>query len=77
VVLTDVAQKLSAKISDGNEDPACNHIAFDLGEPQLHLIEPRGELRMIMAELKRGFEAVIRTPNLESVPFDRAILRTN
>ena len=36
----DVAPKLSRQIRDGGEDAARNDLAFDLGEPDLDLVEP-------------------------------------
>src|SRR5256885_7830643 len=50
VVLADVAHELSLQIEDGCEDAAGDHVALDLAEPQLHLVEPggvgRGEVQM-------------------------------
>lgn len=48
VVLADVAHELSLQVGQGGEDPACDHIALDLGEPQLHLVEPGGVGRGVM-----------------------------
>ena len=42
VVMTDVAHELARQVLDRGEDPAGDHIAFDPGEPQFNLIEPRG-----------------------------------
>src|SRR2546430_5125724 len=42
VVLADVAHELSLQIEDGGEDAAGDHVALDLAEPQLHLVEPGG-----------------------------------
>ena len=44
VVLTDVAQEFSLKFGCRRKDAAGDDVAFDLGEPQLHLVEP-GEIR--------------------------------
>ena len=32
---------LSSRIRDGSEDSACDHIPFDLGEPEFDLFQPR------------------------------------
>ncbi len=40
-VLADVAHELSLQIGDRSEDAARGTVAFDLGEPQLDLVEPR------------------------------------
>lgn len=40
-LLADVAHKLSLQIVDRSEDAARDDVAFDLGEPQLNLDEPR------------------------------------
>ena len=39
VVLVDVAHELAPEIGDGSEDAAGDHIALDLGEPQLDLVK--------------------------------------
>src|SRR5258706_6657321 len=41
VVLADVAEDLAGKVPHRIEDAAVDQVALDLGEPQLHLIEPR------------------------------------
>jgi len=38
----DVAAKFASQVGHGSEDAAGNDFAFDLGEPDLHLVEPRG-----------------------------------
>src|SRR5579872_362944 len=58
-VSTNVFHKLAAKIGHGSEDTASNHIALDLGKPDLDLIQPRrvgrsevkAHLRMIRQKL--------------------------
>jgi hypothetical protein len=42
VIGADIAHELAGKVLDGREDAARNDIAFDLGEPELYLIEPGG-----------------------------------
>ena len=42
VVVPDVAPNLSGKVSDRGEDAAREQIPFDLGKPELDLVEPRG-----------------------------------
>jgi hypothetical protein len=42
VVEADVAQELSGEVVDGGEDAPGDDVAFDFGEDQFHLIEPRG-----------------------------------
>jgi hypothetical protein len=34
----DVLAQRSCQISNRSEDPAADHVALDLGEPQLHLV---------------------------------------
>jgi len=38
----DVATELASHIRHGSENAARNDLAFDLGEPDLDLVEPRG-----------------------------------
>lgn len=40
VVLADVPHEFSFKVRHGCENTASNDIAFELGKPQLDLIEP-------------------------------------
>jgi len=42
VVMADVAHELAREVLDRGENPAGDHLAFDAGEPQVDLIEPRG-----------------------------------
>ncbi len=42
VVLADVAHELAPQICSRGEDAAIDEVAFDLAEPQLDLIQPRG-----------------------------------
>src|ERR687897_3284098 len=48
VVVGDEAPQLACEVGHGREDPAGQEIAFQLGEPQLHLVEPRGVGRRVM-----------------------------
>jgi hypothetical protein len=41
-VRVDLASELAGEVGYGGEDASCDDFAFDLGEPQLDLIEPRG-----------------------------------
>ena len=38
--MADVAHQFSPQVGDGGEDAACDDVTFDLGEPQLDLVEP-------------------------------------
>ena len=40
--MANITHELTRRVIDGAEDPAGDHIAFDAGEPQFDLIEPRG-----------------------------------
>ena len=40
VVASNVTQELAREILQRGEDPARNHVALDLGKPNLHLVEP-------------------------------------
>src|SRR5438128_11167128 len=42
VVLADVAQELAAEVGSRREDAACDHVALDLAQPNLDLIQPAG-----------------------------------
>src|SRR4029453_3084442 len=48
--MPDVASNLSGEVSHRGEHPACEQIAFDLGKPELNLVQPgrvrRGEVEM-------------------------------
>ena len=50
VVFTDVAHELSLEIGERGKHAACDHVALDLSEPQLDLVEPgrigRGVMQM-------------------------------
>ena len=50
VVVPDVATNLAGEVSDGRKDAPGEEIAFDLGKPELDLIQPgrirRGEMQM-------------------------------
>ena len=37
-----ITHQLSLQVGHGSEHVASNHVALDLGEPQFHLVEPRG-----------------------------------
>ena len=39
---------LAFEVGFGFEDAACNHVALDLGEPELNLVEPRGIGRRVL-----------------------------
>jgi hypothetical protein len=55
--VTDVAHELLREVLDGGEDAARDHIAFDLGEPQFHLIEPgRVRGREMQMNLRVGLQ---------------------
>ena len=63
VVVSDVAQELVREILHRGEDAARNHVALDLGEPDLYLVKPAGVSRSVMdsngriglQEFKNGF----------------------
>ena len=38
----DIAHEFASKIFDGGEYAACDHVAFDPGKPDLHLVQPGG-----------------------------------
>jgi hypothetical protein len=40
VILADITHQLATQIGNGSEDTSCDNVAFDLGEPQLDLVEP-------------------------------------
>ena len=40
VVASNVTQELARKVLHRGEGPARNHVALDLGKPNLHLVEP-------------------------------------
>ena len=42
VLPPDVSNDLPREISGRSEDPACNHVAVDFGEPDFDLVQPRG-----------------------------------
>ena len=50
IVVTNVGDDLASEVRDRCEDAAGDHVAFDLREPEFHLIEPRaigrGEMQM-------------------------------
>ena len=48
VVVSDVAQELVREILHRGEDAARNHVALDLGEPDLYLVKPAGIGRRVM-----------------------------
>ena len=61
--MTDVAHELAGQIADRGENAPGNQVAFDLGEPHFHLVQPgrvgRGkvepDLRMIG---QKGFHSL-------------------
>src|SRR5258708_19160586 len=48
VVVSDVAEELAREILHRGEDAARNHVALDLGEPDLYLVKPAGVGRSVM-----------------------------
>ena len=48
VVFGDEAPQLAREIGHGGEDAARQEVAFHLGEPELHLVEPRGVRGRVM-----------------------------
>ena len=63
--MTDIAHEFFGQVLDGGEDAARDHIAFDLGEPELHLIQPRrvGRREMQM-HLRMGLQELGDPPGL-------------
>ncbi len=47
-MLTDVLYELPAQISGGGEEAPGDHVALDLGEPELDLVEPRAVGRRVV-----------------------------
>lgn len=39
-VKPDIAHDFSREVTDRGEEASCDNVAFDLGEPDFHLIEP-------------------------------------
>ena len=50
VVLGDEPPQLAREVGHGGEDAAGEEIAFHLGEPELDLVEPRGDWRGLLTK---------------------------
>ena len=67
-VRVDVTTEFESQVRDRGENAAGDDLAFDLGEPDLHLVEPRGirggevqlHARMLLKEVSNEFCFVSR-----------------
>ena len=63
--MTDIAHEFFGQVLDGGEDAARDHIAFDFGEPELHLIQPRRVRRCEMQmHLRIDLQELSDSPSL-------------
>src|SRR5215469_1195310 len=66
-ISVDIAPQLAGKILYRGEHSACNHVSFNLGKPDLNLIQPRGIGR---CEMKMHVRM-----SRQKVPHDWALVR--